>query len=229
MKRTILLFTALLITLTGFTQVSNQRLFDTIPFIPDHYNERMQLFKKQPMTTGQIIFLGNSITEGGPWNELLPDKNILNRGIGGDITFGVLKRLDEIIQRKPTHLFILIGINDIGKDIPDIVIADNCKKIVNRMKAGSPTTKIVLQSILPLNPTVSNFPQHYDKQEHVTNTNRLLRSVAKETGIMFLDLHSIFCDSEKRLKAALTNDGLHLTKKGYDVWTEFLVKKKVFQ
>ena len=160
--KTLLFFTCMLTALYANAQVTNQHLFDTIPFIPDHYARKAAAFREEPVVTGKIIFLGNSITEGGRWRDLTGDQTVINRGIGGDITFGVLKRLDDIIIRKPTKLFILIGINDIGKDIPDAVIADNCRKIIERVKTESPETVIYLQSLLPLNPDYPGFPQHYD-------------------------------------------------------------------
>jgi lysophospholipase L1-like esterase len=226
MKRIFFLPIMLCLHVTVLAQITNQRLFDTIPFIPDHSVKRMALFASEPFATGQVIFLGNSITEGGPWASLIKDKPILNRGIGGDITFGVLKRLDDIIKRQPSKLFILIGINDIGKDIPDAVIADNCRKIVERVQKGSPKTEVFLQSILPVNPTVKNFPQHYDKQEHVTATNRLLKDIAAKANITYVDLHSIFLNGNKLLNEQFTNDGLHLTQAGYEAWVKFLVEKK---
>ena len=88
----------------------------------------MEKFKSEPMVTGKIVFLGNSITEMGDWKKLTGDSTVINRGIGGDITFGILQRLDEVLNRKPSKIFLLIGINDIGKDIPPAVIADNIKK-----------------------------------------------------------------------------------------------------
>lgn len=210
------------ISVTSFCQVTNQRLFDTIPFIPEHNAKRKALFASQPMTTGQIIFLGNSITEGGPWDELLPDWKILNRGIGGDITFGLLQRLDEIIRRKPSHLFILIGINDIAKDIPPAVVADNCRKLIQRMQKESPFTKIFLQSVLPLNPSVPNFPQHYDKAEYVLKTNTLLKDLSKQAAITYIDLYPSFLDKNNLLDSRYTYDGLHLNREGYQRWAAIL-------
>src|SRR5688572_4929081 len=107
MKKTLLL---LLVAFTQLcnAQVTNQRLFDTIPFLPEHYARRVAQFEKEPVVTGKIIFLGNSITEGGPWAELTGDRSVINRGIGGDITFSVLARLADIIRRKPSKIFILI-------------------------------------------------------------------------------------------------------------------------
>ncbi|MDO1445073.1 GDSL-type esterase/lipase family protein [Rhodocytophaga aerolata] len=205
--------------------VTNQRLYDTIPNMPAHYEKRVALFEKEPVKTGRIIFLGNSITEGGKWAQLTGDTTIINRGISGDITFGVLRRLDDITKRQPAKLFILIGINDIGMDIPDDVIADNYRKIIQAVQKKSPATKIYVQSLLPLNPDVKNFPQHYDKQEHVLKANQLIKKVAAETKAQFIDIFSLFLDSQKRLDARYTYDGLHLNQAGYERWAKHLKQK----
>jgi lysophospholipase L1-like esterase len=209
------------------TQVTNQRLFDTIPFVPDHYPQRIARFEKEPIITGRIIFLGNSITEIGNWDQLLGDSTVINRGIGGDISFGVLKRLDDIIKRQPSRLFIMIGINDIGKDIPDLVIADNYRKIIRIVQEGSPSTKIFVQSILPVNPDVPNFPQHYDKQEHILSTNKLIQQVAQDLHCVYVNLHDLFIDSKGRLDSKYTMDGLHLNPRGegYGIWVDELRKR----
>ncbi|MBD0375709.1 MAG: hypothetical protein ICV51_08795 [Flavisolibacter sp.] len=221
-------FLYLLLPLYSVAQapVTNQRLFDTIPFIPEHGAQRLSQFAKEPVSTGGIIFLGNSITEGGDWKKLTGDSTAVNRGVGGDITFGVLARLDDIIKQQPSKLFILIGINDIGKDIPDAVIADNVRRIIQRIQQESPATKIYLQSILPVNPMVQNFPQHYDKQEHVIATNKLLKNVAAASGVTFINLVPLFQDRNKRLNANYTRDGLHLTKDAYTIWVQYLKNKK---
>jgi lysophospholipase L1-like esterase len=204
--------------------LTTKRLNDTIPYIMEHHARRLALFASEPVVTGRVVFLGNSITEGGDWRKLLGDPTAVNRGIGGDITFGVLKRLDDVVRRKPAKLFLLIGINDIAKDIPDVVIADNVRKIIQEVQARSPGTTLYLQSVLPVNPDVPGFPQHYDKQEHVVNVNRLLRLVADSTRTRFLDLVPLFGDERGRLDARYTGDGLHLNEAGYRRWAEFLRK-----
>ncbi len=204
--------------------VTHQRVFDTIPYIPAHHANRLEIFKKEAMNKGSILFLGNSITEGGPWAELLEGKDVVNRGIGGDIAYGILKRLDEVIERVPSKLFLMIGINDIGQDIPDPVIADNVRKIIQRVQKEIPSTQIYIQSILPVNPEYRGFPQHYDKQYHVLMTNQLLFKVALEADITFINLFPLFLDSRQRLREELTDDGLHLNKKGYEIWVEHLKK-----
>lgn len=204
---------------------TNQNLFDTIPFIPDHGKKRMEKFKSEPLVTGKIVFLGNSITEMGDWNKLTGDSTIINRGIGGDITFGILQRLDEVLNRKPSKIFLLIGVNDIGKDIPPTVIADNIKKILHRIQVESPSTKIVLQNILPVNPTINKFPQHYDKQSKIIETNNLLIQVARETNVPLVDLNKLFRDTKGNLQEKYTYDGLHINVDGYKIWIDHLKKK----
>src|ERR1700742_5027583 len=89
--------------------VTNQRVYDTIPFIPEHTPQRLAQFAKDPVVTGKDIFFGDSITEMGDWKKVTGDSTVLNRGIGGDITYGLLKRLKDITDRQPAKLFILIG------------------------------------------------------------------------------------------------------------------------
>ncbi|NVK86146.1 MAG: GDSL family lipase [Cytophagia bacterium] len=217
-----LILLALFYAQTIAAQVTHQNVFDTIPFIMEHHNNRLKAFAQEPMKTGQIIFLGNSITEGGNWMQLFPNQDVINRGIGGDVAHGILQRMDEIIQRQPSKLFLLIGINDIGKDIPEAVIADNIGKIVDRLKKESPNTAIIVQSILPVNPEYPNFPQHYDKQFRVLMTNQLIYKVCKDKEVRFVNLFPYFLDDRQRLKSELTGDGLHLNAKGYELWVEIL-------
>ena len=204
------------------SEVTNQRLFDITPFLPELYARRVAQFEQEPVVTGRVIFLGNSITQGGKWDQLLGDDTVINRGIGGDITFGVLDRLEDVIRRKPSKLFIMIGINDIGKDIPDEVIADNYRKIIQQVQAGSPETVIYVQSLLPLNPAYPRFPQHYDKEDHVLRVNRMLRGVAGATDTHFINLFPLFLNAQERLDEQYTGDGLHLNDLGYQVWVDYL-------
>ncbi|HVV06914.1 MAG TPA: GDSL-type esterase/lipase family protein, partial [Puia sp.] len=120
---------------------------------PPSYTSRLNLFKSYRHSTKDVVFLGNSITAGVDWNELLQLPEARNRGISGDITYGVLDRLDEVIGGHPAKVFILIGINDIGRNIPDSLIHRNHEKMIQRIQAGSPKTKIYFETLLPVNNT----------------------------------------------------------------------------
>jgi lysophospholipase L1-like esterase len=215
----------LLLTIVCFGAFAQQS-WDTIPVLPDHYREKLEQFKKQKETTGKILFLGNSITEMGDFKTLTGDTTIVNRGIGGDITFGVLNRLDEVARFKPSKVFILIGINDLSKHIPENIILQNIFAIVNLIRSQSPKTTVYVQSILPVNPSVKDFPKGYDVNESVVLINRELSNMQKRVKYTFVDLHRSFTDAEGLMDLKYTVDGLHLDPAGYQRWIKILKEEK---
>lgn len=203
-----------------------QKVWDTIPNLPAHYAERMATFKKEPVITGKIMFLGNSITEEANWKKLLKDSTIINRGISGDITFGLLNRTEDVIKRKPAKLFILIGINDLFKEIPDEVILQNILSLVRQVKSGSPKTAVFIQSILPVNKSFKNFPRNYDKEDHIITINSQLKKLNKHFGYTYIDLYNQFTNGNLQLDEKYSYDGLHLNAAGYLHWSEILKTSK---
>ncbi|MEO9021961.1 MAG: GDSL-type esterase/lipase family protein, partial [Ginsengibacter sp.] len=130
---------------------------------PSSYDYRISQFESYSNNPGDIIFLGNSLTARADWNELLDLPIARNRGISGDITFGVFNRLHEITEGKPAKLFILIGINDISRNIPDSFIVRNYERIIQKIQTESPRTKIYFQTLLPVNNDFTQFKNHYNK------------------------------------------------------------------
>jgi len=189
---------------------------------PAVYPLLVEQFESFPKASSDIVFLGNSITAGTDWNELLQLPTARNRGISGDITYGVLERLDDVISGKPSKIFILIGINDISKNIPDDTILNNYAKIVDRIQARSPETSIYFQTLLPVNASFGKFENHYGKDQHILYVNEGIRKLANQKDIQLIDLYPHFLDNDNHLKAALTHDGLHLRIEGYQVWAEIL-------
>jgi lysophospholipase L1-like esterase len=191
-------------------------------FRPPSYDLRVAQFKMFPNSKKDIIFLGNSITAGVEWQELLGNPNVRNRGISGDITFGVLARLNEITEGKPAKVFILIGINDVAKGIPDSVTSANHRRIVQYIKLHSPGTKIYLQTLLPVNKDFGKHAAHYNKDEMILRINENLKKLAQEEKVELIDLYSKFLNSSGKLTDKYTYDGLHLTAEGYKHWSEIL-------
>lgn len=195
-------------------------------FRPTNYALKCELFKSFPNSKKDIVFLGNSITAGVEWNELLSDKRVRNRGISGDISFGVLERMDEVTDGKPAKVFILIGINDISRNIPDGVIITNYKKIIQRIKSASPATKIYFHTLLPVNNEFTQFKNHYNKDAHILFVNGALKDLAAKEKITLVDLYPHFLNRDGKMDKAYTIDGLHLNAAGYKVWADILKKGK---
>lgn len=189
---------------------------------PEIYPSRVELFKSFKHSKKDIVFLGNSITFWGEWSEILESKHVKNRGIPGDMTFGVLERLDEVINGKPAKVFILIGINDVAKGVPDSIILRNCERMIHRIKSGSPRTKIFFQTMLPTNSSYNKLTTHYHKEERIKQVNTGLKKIAASENIVIIDIYSAFVDADGSLIKNLTFDGVHLTKDGYYKWVAIL-------
>ena len=222
--------------LAGFTCLSTFNLVyaQTAPWDSTHrpaaYIPRTEHFKTYPKSREDIIFLGNSITAGTDWHELLNNPHAKNRGISGDITFGVLQRLEDIISGQPAKIFILIGINDLQWNTPEDMILHNYSRIIKRIKSGSPATSIYFHTLLPLNPTFKNFKSAYrHKEENIVKVNAGLKILAQQEQISLIDLYPHFIDKEDLLRASYTNDGLHLNAAGYSQWAEILKKGRYLE
>ena len=170
------------------------------------YLERMAYFKATPLTNGQIIFLGNSLTQGGKWNEYFPTQKPVNRGIAGDNTLGMLNRLNEIIIAKPKKVFLMAGINDISLSRSNEKIMIGIKSIIYQIETGSPYTKIYVQSLLPI------------------NNNRNVKAFCEKENITFINIYPAFLSEDRTLDARYTTDGLHLNDNGYTVWVDQIRK-----
>lgn len=184
------------------------------------YAEKVLKFKSDPISEQDFVFLGNSITAGTNWATLLDLPVAKNRGISGDITFGVLERLPEIIEANPRKIFILIGINDISKGIPDSLILRNYKRMIARIQKGS-KSKIYFNTLLPVNNTMNTTDKHKGKDAHITWLNKEIRKLAGKR-VKVIDLYPHFADAENRLKESFTYDGLHLNAAGYQEWANLL-------
>jgi len=193
---------------------------------PEVYAPRVALMRTFRHSSKDIVFLGNSITFWAEWHELLGNRHIKNRGIPGDTSYGVLERLDEVTGGKPAKVFLMIGINDLARNTPAPVLVENCRRIVSRIRAESPATRIYIQSMLPTNDSFNKLPNHCNKDGVIREVNMELEKLAAAGSTVFIDLHSHFADEAGKLKKELTWDGVHLTSDGYLKWAEILKKGK---
>ena len=187
------------------------------------YYQRASLFENLKSTPNDIVFLGNSITNGGEWSEIFENQNVKNRGISGDICVGVYDRMDIITKGHPAKIFLLIGINDIGRGATTDSIVEGISKIIDKIQYQSPKTKIYLQSILPLNDSFGMFDGHTKHWKEIKPLNKRLENLAKFKQVTYIDLYSEFVTlGSDKLNPEYTNDGLHLMGKGYMKWAEIV-------
>lgn len=210
--------------------------------------KRISEFKENPIGQNKIVFLGNSITNGlrrhfSKFNR----SDIVNRGIDGDISLGILERLDELIYYKPKAVFILIGLNDFFNDLtkmPEVTpkfVSENIIKAAKIIKRATPKTKIYLQTILPINTQQyqnklkkdtgtsyswlgPNFEININEQ--IFKTNEILKN---NKDFQVIDLHPLFADKNSIMIEKFSTDGVHLNTLGYQSWIDVInpILKKI--
>src|SRR5699024_9326616 len=198
-----------------------------LPHYPDsqfstYYQQKATLYRQLPLKKGGTIFLGNSITDGGSWSELFQDSDIINRGISGDVTIGVLNRLEDIVKKNPQKVFLLIGTNDLAAGLDPDSILTNIYRIVSLIHDYSPTTRMYVQSIFPVNKKPEKFPDHTNKGKQIKYINSRLKKAAETKDYTYINVYDALKDEQGHLDLRYTNDGLHLLGAGYMVWKHVL-------
>ncbi|MEN6618202.1 MAG: GDSL-type esterase/lipase family protein [Rikenellaceae bacterium] len=189
-----------------------------------YYDVRRAAHEQEGLPEGAVIFMGNSITEQGWWSMLFKTKDIENRGIGGDNTFGMIDRLPDILASSPVKIFLMAGINDISLDYSLDTIVSNIRYMIRLSKEKAPGCEFYVQSVLPLNDSRLAFPAVKGKNPVVKELNSRLKAMCDEEGVLYLDIASLLTDENGELKLALTKDGLHIHPQAYIIWADYLKK-----
>lgn len=187
------------------------------------YYQRASLFDILPVDSTTIVFLGNSLTHGCEWHELLGMPNVVNRGINGDVVAGIEQRLAPIVKGRPAKIFLMLGANDVSHDLSADSIATAIGALVDHIKRESPSTRLYLQSMLPINNSFGRYKKMAGKEEVIRDINKRLEALAAEKGVCWINLYPHFCDEKSDLRSDFTNDGLHLLAPGYLVWREIVM------
>jgi lysophospholipase L1-like esterase len=165
----------------------------------------------------KIVMLGDSITAGVAWNELLGINYIANRGIGGDTTSGFIKRLENIYKLKPEICFIMGGINDIYGGITVDEILKNFEIIIKNLRRKG--TEVIVQSTLYVSKEQPNWES---VNRAVDELNTGLKSICIKNNLLYIDVNTIL-SSDNALNKEYTYDGVHLFGNGYNKWKELII------
>ncbi len=177
-----------------------------------NYQQEMGLYEVYKTKQADIVMLGNSITHGANWNELLGRANVVERGISSDVLDGYLARLNTITSLKPKFVFIMAGINDIYNWLPVEKIFEKYVRLINELKKNN--IKPIIQSTLFAG---SKWKSYSDRNKEVIKLNKMLSEYAKKNLIEYVDLNKKL-SAKNILIADYTYDGLHLNGKGYAIW-----------
>jgi len=173
-----------------------------------------------------ILFIGDSIVEYYPLQELFgTSKTIVNRGIRGYQTGLLLENLDaHLYGGVVDKIVLLIGTNDIGKDVPVNEALNNLEAIIQTIARDYPLTEMKLLSILPVNEGEEYKQTVYIRtNEKIQKWNQAYKELASAyMQVEFAPVFDSLIDQEGQLKKDYTTDGLHLSVTGYQVLTKSL-------
>ena len=187
----------------------------------EYWHQRVTLFDLLPVEKGDIVFLGNSITDGGEFTELFDNPSIKNRGISSDVISGVAERLHQVTDYNPSKIFLLIGINDVSHNLSVSRMAEDYENLVKRIRKESPESKLYIQSLMPINNDFGRYKNLKGKEATVKQLNQRLKEIAQRNGAVYVDLWPALADKKTgKVRREFTNDGLHLLGKGYDAWAD---------
>ena len=216
MKKYILVLVFIMSILGNLKLIYNHFVYGPRPEIEQnrlqHNSNRQEVFKINPIDSNSIVFLGSSLTEGFDLSLFFNNNNFRNRGIGGDRTDQVLKRLFEVTQGKPKKILLEIGVNDLFQGISIDSVFLNIKQIVRIIQKSTPKTKIYIYSIFPTQ----------ELNEKILILNKLLNKYCNEGEIVYLNFYEILYLNKGLNPLYSTGDGVHLNENGYIKWKEFI-------
>ena len=228
-KKSLLLSTSLIIILYSVLIILFVNIFpqnkdtDLAKLFTEHYNNKISSFEEENNLYKEnqvdVIFIGDSLTELYDVKKYYPEYVVLNRGIGGDTTIGLERRLKvSLYELKPKVVVMLIGANNIYQ------MMDNYEHILIDLKQNLGESKIILLSL-----TAMGGP-HWGKANHqAAYNNVLIKKLANKYNYTFIDLYTPLMDeTTKEVYDGFTVDGGHFTEVGYDVITS-LIKPTIDQ
>ncbi len=165
------------------------------------------------MTQETFLFLGDSLIADFNWQERMHHFNILNYGVPGETTQGLLNRIPSITEKidKPELILLMIGTNNLI--IEDYSFLDTLQKIIVQLTTIYPTTEVITNSLLPCQLPWINM-------ETLERLNKHIEPMTQQTGSCYLDMFSKF----KPTSDYFQGDGVHLTPKAYDLWSKCILE-----
>ena len=169
----------------------------------------------------RVVFLGDSITDGWRLNEYFPNRDFVNRGIGGQITAEMLDRMKaDVIDLKPAAVLVLGGTNDIARGVPVSAIENNLTMIADL--ADHYKIKPMFASVLPISDYHKDVNPRYEMTRQrppatIVELNRWLEAFCTQRHYPYVNYYSQMVDSAGYMKTDLADDGLHPNSAGYRV------------
>ena len=172
------------------------------------------------------MFLGDSITDFYDLDKYYEGLPVVNSGISGNTSEDILNDMkNRDYNYNPSKVFLLIGINDLGKGASNEEVFSNIKNIITNIKKNKPAVKIYIESIYPINKNIDEDKIIKVKDNSsIIKINDLLKEYCKEEHYTYINMYDILVDEDGNFNEKYTDDGLHPNENGYEIITKELKK-----
>jgi len=168
-----------------------------------------------------ILFTGSSTIR--MWKDIqtyFPKYNVLNRGFGGSQMTDLVYYFDKLVlPYKPTQIFIYEGDNDLNAKKTTEEVLQKADELLALIKTKLPKkTKVVFIGAKPSIAREALRPQY-------EAFNKAFKEWTKKNKVTYVDVWTPMLNNDGTLMRDLfIEDGLHMNKKGYDIWGRVLAK-----
>lgn len=176
------------------------------------------LDRTSPPPRGEIVFVGSSTIVSWDPGRYFPDLKIVNRGLWGSALIDTVRLVDRIVIPYAPRLVVLYaGDNEIDAGFRSEDVAIQFERFIKAVHAMLPQTRIVFIGIKP-------SPQRWLTIDRSRAANEAVRTLcSRDDRVAFLDVDGAMLGfDEKPRKELFLDDGLHLSPKGYELWTTLL-------
>ena len=177
---------------------------------------------KHPPPPDAVLFVGSSSIR--LWDTLakdFPDVPVINRGFGGSQIADSTHYADRIvIPYHPRRIVLYAGDNDIAAGKSPAQVRDDFRAFVEKVRASLTDVPI---SFISIKPSLARWPL-IDK---IREANRLVQQLAgEEKGVEYVDVFTPMLGPDGKPRPELfRKDGLHMNRKGYQLWTSVIAPR----
>tara|TARA_Y100001956_G_scaffold82949_1_gene107178 strand:- start:9775 stop:10614 length:840 start_codon:yes stop_codon:yes gene_type:complete len=161
----------------------------------------------------ELVMFGDSITEWGPWHDALPSIKLANRGLAGDTTSGMIRRLSTTKACQPKLVCVMAGINDLSQGYSVSKVVENYRQMLDFW--SSEDIEVWVQSTLYVGERIGSL------NRLVAELNQELQTLCSARGLRFIDLNATL-SPQGSLPLEHSCDDLHLNSNAYNLWLDTL-------
>lgn len=164
-----------------------------------------------PIQSG-IAFFGDSIVDGGDWDNLL-ETQVYNFGVSGYESSDVARELSGMLKGTPDTVIVAVGVNDVRRNRAIESYLSSIRTIADKIRNIAPNARVFFVSILPVDQADQNLT--------INDFNTGLVNLCAELGVLYINAHDAFLNNGA-IAPDYTTDGLHLSPAGYEVYADVL-------